>query len=169
MMISLFLKANQTGSCNAMELAGAKLCFQYIKNTGLYITTFISDRHKGIAKWIRETQSDTMHFFDFWHVSKGVIKKILKASLEKGNETLKDWMKAIRRHLYWCALSTKQGYGDLIVAKWKSIIRHIANRHEDHQDTLYQQCAHGELEPRAWLKIGKENQVFGFVLKTLVP
>lgn len=39
-----------------MELDGAKRCFQFIKDAGLKVTSFISDRHKGIAKWIRESQ-----------------------------------------------------------------------------------------------------------------
>ncbi|XP_065069757.1 uncharacterized protein LOC135694804 [Rhopilema esculentum] len=147
-------KANESGSSNAMELDGAKRCFQYIKNAGLTITTFISDRHKGIAKWIRESQPETSHFNDLWHVCKGLTKKILKGSKEKGFEVLKLWLKGIRKHLYWCALSTKQGFGELIVAKWRSLMRHIANKHDEHPSQLYNKCAHVELEPREWIPIG---------------
>ena len=35
-----------------MELEGAKRCFSYLKKCGLAINIFISDRHRGIAKWI---------------------------------------------------------------------------------------------------------------------
>ena len=138
-------KANESGSSNAMELDGAKRCFQFIKNAGLTITSFISDRHKGIAKWIRESQPETSHFNDLWHVCKGQ---------EKGFEVLKLWLKGIRKHLYWCALSTKQGFGELIVAKWISLMRHIANKHDEHPNQLYNKCAHVELEPREWIPIG---------------
>ena len=147
-------KANESGSSNAMELDGAKRCFQFINDAGLKINSFISDRHKGIAKWIRESQPETSHFNDLWHVCKGLTKKILKGSKEKGFEALKFWLKGIRKHLYWCALSTKQGFGELIVAKWKSLMRHIANKHDEHPDQLYRECAHGELEPREWIPIG---------------
>ena len=70
---------------------------------------------------------------------------------EKG---IKVSTKAIRRHLYWCVLSTKQGFGNLIVAKWKSVVRHIANLHTDHPEPLYKSCPHGPIEPREWIKQG---------------
>jgi hypothetical protein len=83
---------------------------------------------------------------------KGISKKVLNASKEKGNEKLSVWMKAIRSHLYWCALSSKQGFGEMILVKWKSVIRHISNNHTNHSDPLYSKCAHGQLEQRDWLK-----------------
>ena len=138
-----------------MELDGAKQCFKYLRDKGVKVSSFISDRHKGIAKWIRETQPDVQHYNDIWHVSKSMTKKLLKAGKEKGNESILLWMKAIRKHLYWCARSTKQGFGALIVAKWKSLIRHISDKLEHHPDKLYPQCAHGELEPRAWIPVGE--------------
>ena len=50
-----------------MELAGAQRCFQYLQEKGIKASTFISDRHKGIAKWIRDhmkqqTPNTTMTF-----------------------------------------------------------------------------------------------------------
>ena len=138
-----------------MELAGAKRCFQFLKDAGLKITAFISDRHLGIAKWIRESEKKTVHYNDLWHVSKGLMKRILNAGKEQGNEIILVWQKAIKKHLYWSAGSTTQGFGDLIVVKWKSLIRHIADNHHDHSDPLYEKCAHGELEPRDWIYVGK--------------
>ena len=49
-------------------------------------------------------------------------------------------------HLFWCAMSTKQGFCDLIVATWKLIICHIADKHDGHTDTLYEACEHENLE-----------------------
>jgi solute carrier family 8 (sodium/calcium exchanger) len=63
-------------------------------------------------------------------------------------------MKGIRNHLYWCATSTKQGFEGMIVAKWRSFLRHVANKHKDHPDPLIKKCAHGEIERRDWIKIG---------------
>jgi len=137
-----------------MELEGAKQCFEYLFLAGLAITVFISDRHLGIAKWIRECQPRTCHFYDIWHVARSISKNMLKASKEKGFEIIKKWMKGVRRHLYWCATSTKQGFEEMILAKWKSFMRHVANRHDGHPDVLYKECAHDDLEPRNWIKIG---------------
>ena len=110
------------------------------------VSSFISDRHLGVAKWIRESHPDVQHYNDLWHVNES-LKKLLDASKEKGNEVIQLWMKAISRHLYWCAHSTKQGFGEIIVAKWVSLIWHISNKHKDHPDELYTECAHGEVEP----------------------
>eukprot|EP00112_Aurelia_sp_Birch-Aquarium-sp1_P022648 Seg6462.1 transcript_id=Seg6462.1/GoldUCD/mRNA.D3Y31 product="hypothetical protein" protein_id=Seg6462.1/GoldUCD/D3Y31 len=63
-------------------------------------------------------------------------------------------MKGIRNHLYWCALSTNPGFGKLMVAKWKSLMRHVANKHHGHDDSLFPDCAHDHLEERRWIKIG---------------
>ena len=37
-----------------MELEGAKSCFEYLQRAGLAIKVFVSDRHRGIAKWIKD-------------------------------------------------------------------------------------------------------------------
>ena len=84
-------------------------------------------------------------------------KTLLKAGKEKGFEPIKEWLKGIRNHLYWSAMSTEMGFGDMILAKWKSIMRHIADKHNSHPNQLFSECAHGELEPRRWIKIGKPH------------
>jgi len=136
-----------------MELEGAKKCFAYLSSVGLRICVFTSDRHLGIAKWIRENQTGTKHFYDIWHVAKSITKKLFKASKCTGYGIIGDWTKAIRTHLYWCALSTKQGFEQMILAKWQSFMRHVSNKYEN---PLYPKCAHGIIHPRKWIKIGTE-------------
>ena len=125
-----------------------------MSDDGVVIQTFVSDRHLGLARWIREKCKQTTHFYDIWHVARTISKKLLKASKEKGCKIISDWMKGIRRHLYWCATSTKAGFGALIKAKWMSFMRHVANKHDGHPDVLFTSCNHGELEPRKWIQIG---------------
>ena len=96
-------------------------------------------------------------FFVIWHVAKAISKKMLKASQEQGCEPIKEWMKAVRNHLYWCATSTRPGFQELIIAKWKSFMYHVANKHEGLPSPLFPKCAHEELEPRKWIKIGKST------------
>ena len=137
-----------------MELEGAKRCFREISDAGLKVETFVSDRHRGIAKWIKGDHPDTNHFFDLWHVARGLSKKLLKASKEKDCEIIKDWMTGIRNHLYWSVLSTKQGFENLIVAKWKSFMDHIRNVHSNFGDPLFPQCCHSAIKNRKWIKLG---------------
>lgn len=75
-----------------MELAGAKACFDFLLTVaGLSIPIFISDRHRGVAKWLRESHPSDQHFFDQWHIAKGIVKKMLPASKEKGCEKIGLW------------------------------------------------------------------------------
>ena len=51
-----------------MELEGLRRAITRSKGDGLEIGTLVTDRHRQIAKWIRETIPDTAHYFDIWHV-----------------------------------------------------------------------------------------------------
>ena len=133
-----------------MELEGAKRCFHFLQSKELSVDTFISDRHKGIAKWIKQTQPKTSHFFDIWHVARSIHKKLFKASKEKGYENIKYWLNGVRNHLYWCVTSTELGFEELILAKWK-----CSNTHKDHPYSLFTACAHEEIAQRRWNKIGR--------------
>ena len=57
---------------SAMELAGT--CFDFILTAdGLSIPIFISDRYRGIEKWIRECHQKIKHFFYQWHIAMGIL------------------------------------------------------------------------------------------------
>lgn len=138
-----------------MELKGAQLCFGYLQGKDIPIEVFVSDRHKGIAKWVRECNPSTVHYFDQWHIAKSIVKKLFAASKQKGCEIIGSWIPAVRNHLYWCSTSTKEGFQAMILAKWKSLLHHISNDHTGHPDILFQECAHdGDIEPRDWIKKG---------------
>ena len=140
-----------------MELEGAKLCFNYLQKAGLAIKVFVSDRHRGIAKWIKDCNPSVTHFFDQWHIAKGVVKKLLAASKEKGCEVIGEWIKAVKNHIFWCSTSTQPGFQELILAKWKSFMQHVSNKHSGHPDTLFGECAHDDnIEPRKWIKVGRD-------------
>ena len=93
------------------------------------------------------------------HVAQSVTKKLLTASKEKGCEVIMEWMKDICHHLYWSAISTKPGFGNLILSKWNSFMRHVANKHIDHPDPLYKRCNH-----LYYLKIVLLTEKLNFVL-----
>lgn len=148
------LQANETGGSSPMELEGAKRAFSYLQSVGIAVVVFISDRHRGIAKWIRESQPGCAHFFDIWHIARSIGKKMLQLGKEKGCEKIADWVKGVRNHLYWCATSTKEGFQEMITAKWKSFMEHVANKHENHPSTLFKKCAHDEIDNRRWIRRG---------------
>ena len=48
-----------------MELDGCKNCFDFLITTaGLTIPVFVSDRHQGIGKYIRNSHPAIKHLFD---------------------------------------------------------------------------------------------------------
>ncbi|CAB4007484.1 Hypothetical predicted protein [Paramuricea clavata] len=68
------VQRNQAGSSPAMEFMSFKLSMDYLINYGLTITTFISDRHTSIAKYMRTVLKQIIHYFDVWHLKKKIRK-----------------------------------------------------------------------------------------------
>ncbi len=138
-----------------MELEGAKRSFEEIENSDLQVKTFVSGRHAGIAKWLRNSHPTTKHYLDLWHVLRNLSKKLIKASKEKDCQLIADWIPGIRNHLYWSVLTTRQGFQEMIIAKWRSILYHVRNVHMNFGNELYNQCNHGDIENRDWIHLGK--------------
>ena len=119
-LIFCIFQANQTGNSNDMELAGAWACFDFLLTVaGLTIPVFMSDRDRGVGKWLHESHPTVEHYFDQWHIAKGIVKKMIAASKVKGCERISKWTKAVRNHIYWCSKSSLKGFKNLILAKWK--------------------------------------------------
>ena len=53
-----------------MELLGFRKSMQYLTDSQLDISTFISDRHTSIAKCMRENYNGITHYYDLWHLAK---------------------------------------------------------------------------------------------------
>ncbi len=66
-----------------MELIGLKRCFAALTDTGITVTTFVSDRHRGVAKWLHVSFPQVRHYFDIWHNAGTLTKKLLNAAKEK--------------------------------------------------------------------------------------
>ena len=61
------MQSNKTNGSYGMELEGLKRCKKELEGYG--IKALVTDRHRQIAKWIRENW-DVAHFFDCWHIVK---------------------------------------------------------------------------------------------------
>lgn len=90
------------------------------------------------------------------HTHTTALKKKLDAlSKEKDCELVGEWKKSIINHLYWSAVSTPNGNGELIKAKWTSLDNHIHNKHKGHGKP-FPKCAHKPLKrterKKKWFK-----------------
>ena len=54
-----------------MEKEGLSRVLHNLASQSLSVDVLISDRHRQINKWIRETHPSIVHYFDVWHVAKG--------------------------------------------------------------------------------------------------
>ncbi|XP_068670468.1 uncharacterized protein [Montipora foliosa] len=160
---SYYFYSNEVKNSAWMEHEGLVRAVGCINNAGLNISQIISDRHKQNEAWIRRNTPDTCHYFDIWHVPKGLGKKIDKLAKKKECEDVAQWRQSISNHMYWCAASTPDGNGPLMQAKWEILPFHIQNVHADVNSNLYPECGHGELEgearTRLWLIPGSTAAV----------
>ncbi|KAJ4921379.1 hypothetical protein JOQ06_025962, partial [Pogonophryne albipinna] len=162
------VQSNECGGSYHMEKTGLERSLAHLERQGLAVGTMVTDRHRQIAKWLRETYPHIEHLYDIWHVAKGFSKKLLAASNERECQVLRPWIKSVSNHMYWCAVSTPSGQGSQIVAKWESVVSHVQNVHTGHGD-LFPSCIHGRLEGREshkkWLEPSSKAAV---KLETLV-
>ena len=54
-----------------MEKEGLCRVMKYLKQQKVAIEIIVTDRHKQINKWLRETHPNIQHFYDVWYVVKG--------------------------------------------------------------------------------------------------
>ena len=56
-----------------MEHRGLVKALNFLAESSVQIETLITDRHKQIAKYMREHKPSIDHHYDVWHVSKDII------------------------------------------------------------------------------------------------
>ncbi len=84
------------------------------------------------------------------------VRKVLTfISKLKDCAEVSDWIQPCINHLFWSAISTPSGDGNLIWAKFKSFLFHIINKHTGLDNPLFNECAHEEnIAARKWLQKG---------------
>ncbi|CAN8016889.1 unnamed protein product [Ixodes persulcatus] len=139
-------------SCH-MELEGLTRSLVYFAELGVTVEVLVKNRHVQVSAYMKREHPLIQHRFGIWHVSKGIKKKIVAFAKSPRHKPLEKWLATITRHLYWCA-RTSNGQGDLILAKWTSITRHICNVHH-HPNPLHPACLHGDVSDRLWIAEGE--------------
>lgn len=60
-----------------MELEGLKRGISFPERH-VQVKDLVTDRHAIIKKYIRENYKDKNHYFDVWHVAKGMLTSLLR-------------------------------------------------------------------------------------------
>ena len=55
-----------------MEHKGLVKALKFLDDNSVQVKTIVTDRHKQIAKYMREQKPSIDHCYDVWHVSKGI-------------------------------------------------------------------------------------------------
>ncbi|XP_041958231.1 uncharacterized protein LOC121716101 [Alosa sapidissima] len=131
------VQSNEVGGSHNMEKEGLKRSLQLLESKGVAVDYIVTDRHPQIQKYLCEQK--ITHYYDVWHLEKGLSKKLGKVAKEKDCEVVKKWQRGISNHVYWCATSSSSGPEK--VAKWTSVVNHMQNKHT-HDNPLFPQCQH---------------------------
>ena len=148
----------QAGNSVKMEKNGLITLLDKVEPLGVLIRSLTTDRHPGVAKYLREERPDIKHQYDIWHFTKNIKKALLKAAKKKDCEIINDWVKAIISHFWWCCSSCKGNYEEL-KERWMSLTFHICNVHKWVGYHHFKKCDHPTLlknqaKRKKWLKQG---------------
>ncbi|XP_026128189.1 uncharacterized protein LOC113108962 isoform X2 [Carassius auratus] len=160
--IQLVQSSEVGGSCH-MEKEGLTRSLALLESRGVNLDCIVTDRHPQVQKFLRERK--ITHYYDVWHIAKGLSKKLEEISKQKDCEILKRWMKSINNHIYWTAASSTSERER--IAKWNSILNHVRDVHT-HEDPLYTMCEHAirkTTDKSKWLQA--DSQVFNKLEKLL--
>ncbi|KAF3834415.1 hypothetical protein F7725_025619, partial [Dissostichus mawsoni] len=150
-------RSNECGGSYHMEKTGLERSLAHLERQGLAVGTMVTDRHRKIAKWLRESYPHIEHLYDIWHD----FQKLLAASNERKCQVLRPWIKSVSNHMYWC------GGVDPLCSRSPDCCK-MGNVHTGHGD-LFPSCIHGSLEGREshkkWLEPSSKAAV---KLETLV-
>ncbi|XP_077091362.1 uncharacterized protein LOC143742389 [Siphateles boraxobius] len=146
------VQSNECGGSAKMEKEGLIRSLDFLEKSAVKVASIVTDRHSQIQKFLRIVRYDIEHFYEVWHVAKGVAKKVEALAKMKDCNELKRWQQSLVNHLYCCAISSSSG--EEAVAKWTLLSNHVQNIHS-HDNVLFPECLHPALDgsrPKKWLK-----------------
>ena len=140
------VQSNEVKSSYHMELEGITRLIELFDRFQVKVRALVTDRHRQVTAWLKKNWQGVKHYFDCWHIAKSIKKKLKLLSKKKGYELVGEWIRSLVNHYCWSVMSTEIDDKDLIEAKWKSLIRHVQNKHEGH-GYRYPRCSHQILSP----------------------
>ena len=73
MLLTVFTQSNEVGGSTHMEKAGLVRSIDFLEKSKVHIDVLITDRHPQIQKYLRESKPSIEHYYDVWHVAKGML------------------------------------------------------------------------------------------------
>ncbi|KAG0429539.1 hypothetical protein HPB47_023554 [Ixodes persulcatus] len=138
-----------------MEKEGLIKLLEFFKEKRIHVNSLGTDRHPAIRKHMEVHEPGTAHYFDIWHISKSVKKKLTAAQKRAGCQPLEEWTQATTNHMYWSAMAAG-GNKELLVEIWLSMQNHVIDKHTGHGGS-YTRCVHNEIleATKMWMDTSK--------------
>ncbi|XP_051969883.1 uncharacterized protein LOC127634387 [Xyrauchen texanus] len=86
------VQSSEVPNSSWCELEGLKRSVGLLRGKDLHLATLITDRHRQVAKWLREELSPegTRHYFDVWHIAKSSLAAVKLENIITRTALLKD-------------------------------------------------------------------------------
>ncbi|CAN7941323.1 unnamed protein product [Ixodes pacificus] len=104
---------------------------------------YVKSSGTAIRKHMEVHEPGTAHYFDIWHISKSVKKKLNAAGKRAGCQPLEEWTQATTIHMYWSAMAAG-GNRELLVEIWLSLQNHVIDKHAGHGGS-YTRFVHNDI------------------------
>ncbi|CAG0887850.1 unnamed protein product, partial [Cyprideis torosa] len=132
------MQSNWSTSSVVMERDGMRKGLEHLlKAQKIQVTDLVTDRSPSVSKMVREMYPNIRLHWDTWHVTKSLLKKLVKASRKAGHGKLGTWTRCVSNH-FWHSLQYSGGDPKVAVKRWVLVLKHIVKDHSD--------CPHGPLE-----------------------
>ena len=70
--VHIIFQSNEVGGAVNCEKEGLTRALKFFEESGLAVAIIVTDRHPQIQKYLREQHPHITHYYDIWHVSKGL-------------------------------------------------------------------------------------------------
>lgn len=145
----------------ALETKGCREVLKELSDFGANVKILCTDCSPSVSKMMRTEFPDINHQYDLYHLEKRIRKMLVKGAAGKDCDDLKDWIKPITSHLWWCAQNCEND-PNILREKWISSIYHVTNKHDWRRLGVFEhvtRCEHAplsraEMKKKKWLKAG---------------
>lgn len=69
--VYIFVQSTEVKNSSWCEVEGFKRSMKFLSDNELTVGQLITDRHRSIAKIVREDHPEVKHWNDVWHTAKG--------------------------------------------------------------------------------------------------
>ena len=87
----------------ALETKGCREIISELQDMNVTIEVLCTDCNVSVAAMLSTDHPEIEHQHDLYHIEKRIRRKLTAKSKVTANQELRDWIKPVVNHLWWCA------------------------------------------------------------------